>query len=204
MGEGQGDQGEPRCSFPTPVRAPPFLQVWLPWVLTALRAMETILASSLAKVMSAASLAKAGGRPVLGSVLAGLKSAGECSWEGWWGFKEAAGDREHREGPTQGLAGTERVASPPVASRPCPALPWHLSWLFLGGGPEGDRTQWGGSSGGLLPTLPPDCGGPCLAPALWPSLPLDSPQSSLPCMFRPCAQIDPWQQFITLGSGPQP
>ncbi|KAM5338968.1 uncharacterized protein AAES06_016762 [Glossophaga mutica] len=62
-----------RKSFP--LGRLPSEKVWLRWVFVALCTMEAILASSLAKVMSTASLAKAGGA-VSGSVLAGLKSVG--------------------------------------------------------------------------------------------------------------------------------
>ena len=151
------------------------MQVWLRWVFITLCAMEAILASSLAKVTSTASLAKASGA-VSGSVLVGLKSMREWSWAGWWGFEEAAGDGGgHREGPAQGPAGTERVASSPVASLPCPALPWAFVLALSRRRTRERQDLVGGSSGGLLPTLPPRPQEPCLAPAPWPSLPLDSP-----------------------------
>ena len=119
------------------------MQVWLRWVFITLCAMEAILASSLAKVTSTASLAKASGA-VSGSVLVGLKSmresgpgqvGGGLRRQLEMGGAGATGRALLRD--LQGQRGWLPHLWPLSPALPCPG---HLSWLFLGGGPERGRT----------------------------------------------------------------
>lgn len=133
----------------------------------AMVATQAVLSSSLAsKILATGSLAKAGGAAV-GSVLAGLPSAGECSQ---WGARVGTGD--------SGIA----AASLPHLSFPRDGCPGFLSEKSQR--EVGPWRGWGAMGHlGPSPLLPQRPGPLPLSPTLWLSLVLPHLQNSPPLGF---------------------